>query len=108
MMGSTVKNKVERFVSKLQMHILHRMSKGENMYEVIESDKSTFIVGDGKRATRVKKSLVGEMMNNILIEIDNRQTYKKENVIYLGFKGKNKRKLKLTSIGKQIAKDFSL
>ena len=108
MMGSIMKNKVERFVSKLQLHIIHRMSKGENMYEVIESDKSTFIVGDGKRATRVKKSLVGEMINNILIEIDNRQTYKKDNVIYLGFKGKNKRKLKLTSIGKQIAKDFAL
>ena len=78
------------------------------MYEVIESDKSTFIVGDGKRATRIKKSLAGEMFNNILIEIDNRQTYQKDNVIYLGFKGKNKRKFKLTSIGEQIAKDFSL
>ena len=107
-MSVIMKNKIERFVSKLQLHILHRMSKGENMYEVIESDKSTFIVGEGKRATRVKKSLAGEMFNNILIEIDNRQTYKKDNVIYLGFKGKNKRKFKLTSIGKQIAKDFSL
>ena len=103
-----MKNKIEKFVSKLQLHIIHRMFKGENMYEVIESDKSTFIVGDGKRSTRVKKSLVVEMFNNILIEIDNRQTYKKDNVIYLGFKGKNKRKLKLTSIGKQIAKDFKL
>ena len=107
-MSVTMINKIERFVSKLQMHILHRMSKGENMYEVIESDKSTFIVGDGKRATRIKKSLVDEMINNILIEIDNRQTYKKDNVIYLGFKSKNKRKFKLTPIGKQIAKDFSL
>ena len=107
-MSVIMKNKIERFVSKLQLHILHRMSKGENMYEVIESDKSTFIVGDGKRATRIKKSLAGEMFNNILIEIDNRQTYQKDNVIYLGFKGKNKRKFKLTSIGEQIAKDFSL
>ena len=107
-MSVIMKNKIERFVSKLQLHILHRMSKGENMYEVIESDKSTFIVGDGKRATRIKKSLAGEMFNNILIEIDNRQTYKKDNVIYLGFKGKNKRKFKLTSVGEQIAKDFSL
>ena len=107
-MSVTMKNKIERFVSKLQLHIIHRMSKGENMYEVIESDKSTFIVGDGKRATRIKKSLAGEMFNNILIEIDNRQTYQKDNVIYLGFKGKNKRKFKLTSIGEQIAKDFSL
>ena len=107
-MGSLMKKKIERFVSKLQLHIIHRMSKGENMYEVIESDKSTFIVGDGKRATRIKKSLAREMFHNILIEIDNRQTYQKENVIYLGFKGKNKRKFKLTSIGKQIAKDFSL
>jgi hypothetical protein len=107
-MDSIMKNKVERFVSKLQMHIIDRMSKGENMYEVIESDKSTFIVGDGKRATRIKKTLVDEMINNILIKIDNRQTYKKNNVIYLGFKSKNKRKMKLTSIGKQIAKDFSL
>ena len=107
-MSVIMKNKIERFVSKLQLHILHRMSKGENMYEVIESDKSTFIVGDGKRATRIKKSLAGEMFHNILIEIDNRQTYQKDNVIYLGFKGKNKRKFKLTSIGEQIAKDFSL
>ena len=107
-MGSMMKNKIERFVSKLQLHILHRMSQGENMYEVIESDKSTFIVGDGKRAIRIKKSLAEEMMSNFLIDIDNRQTYKKGNVIYLGFKGKNKRKLKLTSIGKQIAKDFYL
>ena len=107
-MSVIMKNKIEKFVSKLQLHIIHRISKGENMYEVIESDKSTFIVGDGKRATRIKKSLAGEMFNNILIEIDNRQTYQKDNVIYLGFKGKNKRKFKLTSIGKQIAKDFSL
>ena len=107
-MGSIMKKKIERFVSKLQLHIIHRMSKGENMYEVIESDKSTFIVGDGKRATRIKKSLAGEMFHNILIEIDNRQTYQKDNVIYLGFKGKNKRKFKLTSVGEQIAKDFSL
>ena len=107
-MSVIMKNKIERFVSKLQLHIIHRMSKGENMYEVIESDKSTFIVGDGKRATRIKKSLAGEMFNNILIEIDNRQTYQKDNVIYLGFKGKNKRKFKLTSIGEQIAKDFLL
>ena len=107
-MSVTMKNKIERFVSKLQLHILHRMSQGENMYEVIESDKSTFIVGDSKRATRIRKSLVGEMFNNILIEIDNKQTYKKGNVIYLGFTSKNKRKFKLTPIGKQIAKDFSL
>ena len=107
-MDNIMKNKVERFVSKLQLHILHRMSKGEDMYEVIELDKSTFIVGEGKRATRVKKTLVDEMINNILIEIDNKQTYKKGNVIYLGFTNKNKRKLKLTRIGKQIAKDFSL
>ena len=103
-----MKNKTERFVSKLQLHILHRMSQGENLYEVIESDKSTFIVGEGKRATRVKKTLVDEMINNILIEIDNKQTYKKDNVIYLGFKSKNKRKFQLTPIGKQIAKDFAL
>ena len=107
-MGSLMKNKIERFVSKLQLHILHRMSKGEDMYEVIEMDKSTFIVGEGKRATRVKKSLAEEMMNNFLIDIDNKQTYKKGNVIYLGFTSKNKRKLELTRIGKQIAKDFSL
>ena len=107
-MGSIMKNKIERFVSKLQLHIIHRMSKGENMYEVIESDKSTFIVGDGKRATRIKKSLAAEMFHNILIEIDNRQTYQKDNVIYLGFKGKNKRKFKMTSRGEHIAKDFSL
>ena len=107
-MDNIMKNKVERFVSKLQLHILHRMSKDENLYEVIESDKSTFIVGEGKRATRVKKTLVDEMINNFLIEIDNKQTYKKGNVIYLGFTSKNKRKLKLTRIGKQIAKDFSL
>ena len=68
-MDNIMKNKVERFVSKLQLHILHRMSQGENLYEVIESDKSTFIVGEGKRATRVKKTLAEEMMNNILIEI---------------------------------------
>ena len=107
-MSITMEDKIERFVSKLQLHILHRMSQGENMYEVIELDKSTFIVGDGKRATRIKTSLAKEMINNILIDIDNRQTYKKGNVIYLGFKGKNKRKLKLTSVGKQIAKDFAL
>ena len=107
-MGSIMKNKIERFVSKLQLHFIHRMSKGEKMYEVIESDKSTFIVGDGKRATRVRKSLAEEMMSNFLIDIDNRQTYKKGNVIYLGFTSKNKRKFKLTPIGKQIAKDFSL
>ena len=107
-MGSLMKNKIERFVSKLQLHIIHRMSKGEDMYEVIEMDKSTFIVGEGKRATRVRKSLAEEMMSNFLIDIDNKQTYKKGNVIYLGFMSKNKRKLKLTSIGKQIAKDFTL
>ena len=107
-MSVTMKNKIDRFVSKLQLHIIHRMSKGEDMYEVIELDKSTFIVGDGKRATRIRKSLAEEMMSNFLIDIDNRQTYKKGNVIYLGFTSKNKRKLKLTRIGKQIAKDFSL
>ena len=94
-----MENKIERFVSKLQLHILHRMSQGESMYEVIESDKSTFIVGDSKRATRIKTSLAKEMINNILIEIDNRQTYKKGNVIYLGFKGKNKRKLNQRPLG---------
>ena len=82
-MGSLMKNKIERFVSKLQLHILHRMSKGEDMYEGIELDKSTFIVGEGKRATRVRKSLAEEMMSNFLIDIDNKQTYKKGNVIYL-------------------------
>ena len=38
-MGSMMKNKIERFVSKLQLQIIHRMSKGEDMYEVIELDK---------------------------------------------------------------------
>ena len=64
-MCSLMKKKIERFVSKLQLHIIHRMSKGENMYEVIESDKSTFIVGDGKRATRIKKSLAKEMSKKL-------------------------------------------
>ena len=40
--------KTERFVSKLEMHVIGRMHKGEKMYEHIESDKSTLIVGKRK------------------------------------------------------------
>ena len=98
--------KVERFVSKLEMHIISRMHKGEIMYEHIESDKSTFIVGEEKRATRIRTSLVKNLKESGIIRVDNKEYYNKGNVFYLGFKSKNRRKMILTPIGKQIAKEF--
>mgnify|MGYP003636592074 CR=1 FL=1 len=55
----------DRFVSKLELHIMHRMLKGENLYEV-------------------------------------------SNVYFMGFASKNKREMKLTPIGVQIAKEFTI
>ena len=34
----------ERFVSKLELHIMHRMLKGEKLCEFIEKDRSSFII----------------------------------------------------------------
>jgi hypothetical protein len=98
----------ERFVSKLELHILHRMLKGEKLCEHIESDRSTFIIGEEKRATRVRKNLIANMLKNYLIELNIRTHYKKGNVYYLGFVEKNKRQLQLTPVGEQIAKEFSV
>ena len=98
----------ERFVSKLELHIMHRMLKGEKLYEFIEKDRSTFIVGEEKRSTRVKKTLVYNMFKNNLIEINLRKTHKVGNVYFMGFASKNKREMKLTPIGVQIAKEFTI
>ena len=38
----------ERFVSKLELHIMHRMLKGEKLYEFIEKDRSTFKSNESK------------------------------------------------------------
>ena len=100
--------KTERFVSKLELHIISRMHKGENMYEHIEFDKSTFIVGEDKRATRIRSSIVSNLKDSGLIKVDNKEYYRRGNIYYLGYKGKNKRKMMLTPIGKQIAKEFTL
>ena len=102
-MVNVMTKKTERFVTKLEMHIIGRMHKGEKMYEHIESDKSTFIVGEEKRATRIRMSVVKNLKISGLIGVDNKEYYNKGNVFYLGFKSKNKRKMILTSIGKQIA-----
>ena len=98
----------DRFVSKLELHIMHRMLKGENLYEYIEKDRSTFIIGEDKRATRVKKTLVYNMFKNNLLEVNLSKTHKIENVYYMGFASKNKREMKLTPIGAQIAKEFTV
>lgn len=107
-MVNVMTKKTERFVTKLEMHIIGRMHKGEKMYEHIESDKSTFIVGEEKRATRIRMSVVKNLKISGLIGVDNKEYYNKGNVFYLGFKSKNKRKMILTSIGKQIAKEFTI
>ena len=70
----------ERFVSKLELHIMNRMLNGEKLYEFIEKDRSTFIVGKEKRATRVRKSLVYSMFKNNLVEINLRKTHKIDNI----------------------------
>ena len=98
----------ERFVSKLELHIMHRMLKGEKLYEFIEKDRSTFIVGEDKRATRAKKTLVENMFKNNLVKINLRKTYKVSNVYFMGFASKDKREMKLTPIGVQIAKEFTV
>ena len=98
----------ERFVSKLELHIMHRMLKGEKLYEFIEKDRSSFIIGEEKRATRVKKTLVYNMFKNNLVEINLRKTHRVSNVYYMGFASKNKREMKLTPIGVQIAKEFTV
>ena len=98
----------ERFVSKLELHIMNRMLNGEKLYEFIEKDRSTFIVGKEKRATRVRKTLVYGMFKNNLVELNLRKTHKEGNVYFMGFASKNKREMKLTPIGVQIAKEFTL
>ena len=98
----------ERFVSKLELHIMHRMLKGEKLCEFIEKDRSSFIIGEEKRATRVKKTLVYGMFKNNLMEINLRKTHKVGNVYFMGFASKNKREMKLTPIGVQIAKEFTV
>ena len=98
----------DRFVSKLELQSMHRMLKGENLYEYIEKDRSTFIVGKEKRATRVRKTLVYGMFKNNLMEINLRKTHKVGNVYFMGFASKNKREMKLTPIGVQIAKEFTV
>ena len=98
----------ERFVSKLELHIMHRMLKGEELCEHIEKDRSVFIIGEEKRATRVKKTLVYGMFKNNLMEINLRKTHKVGNVYFMGFASKNKREMKLTPIGVQIAKEFTV
>ena len=65
----------ERFISKLELHIMHRMLNGEKLYEFIEKDRSTFIVGKEKRATRVRKTLVYSMFKNNLVEISSIKGY---------------------------------
>jgi len=98
----------ERYISKLELHIMHRMLKGEKLCEFIEKDRSTFIVGKEKRATRVRKTLVYSMFKNNLVELNLRKTHKIDNVYFLGFASKNKREMKLTPIGVQIAKEFTV
>ena len=98
----------ERFISKLELHIMNRMLNGEKLYEFLEKDRSTFIVGEDQRATRVKKTLVYGMFENDLIELNLRKTHKVKNVYFLGFASKNKREMKLTPTGVQIAKEFTV
>ena len=98
----------ERFVSKLELHVMHRMLKGEKLYEYIEKDRSVFIIGEEKRAPRVRKTLVYSMFKSNLMEINLRKTHKVGNVYFMGFASKNKREMKLTPIGEQIAKEFTL
>jgi hypothetical protein len=107
-MRKTMTKMDERFVSKLELHIMNRMLNGEKLYEFIEKDRSTFIVGKEKRATRVRKSLVYGMFKNNLVEINLRKTHKIDNVYFLGFASKDKREMKLTPIGVQIAKEFTV
>ena len=107
-MRKIMANTVDRFVSKLELHILHRMLKGEKLCEHIESDRSTFIIGEEKRATRVRKNLIANMLKNYLVELNIKTHYRKGNVYYLGFVEKNKMQLQLTPVGEQIAKEFNL
>ena len=48
------------------------------------------------------------MFKNNLIEINLRKTHKVSNVYFMGFASKNKREMKLTPIGVQIAKEFTI
>ncbi len=107
-MSKTMTKTDERFVSKLELHVMHRMLKGEKLYEYIEKDRSVFIIGEEKRATRVRKTLVYNMFKNNLVEINLRKTHRVSNVYYMGFASKNKREMKLTPIGAQIAKEFTV
>jgi len=107
-MSKTMTKTDERFVSKLELHVMHRMLKGEKLYEYIEKDRSVFIIGEEKRATRVRKTLVYNMFKNNLVEINLRKTHRVSNVYYMGFASKNKREMKLTPIGVQIAKEFTI
>ena len=45
-------------LNKTEIHILNRMLNKERMTQVIEGDRYVFILGDGKRATRIKESVV--------------------------------------------------
>ena len=42
-------------LNKTEIHILNRMLNKERMTQVIEGDRYVFILGDGKRATRIKE-----------------------------------------------------
>ena len=98
----------EDSLNKTEIHILNRMLKKERMTQVIEGDRYVFILGDGKRATRIKESIVKKLFNQNLLMFDLKTHIKVGNVYYLSYRNKNKRKIVLTEEGKQIAGVFKL
>ena len=57
-------------LNKTEIHILNRMLNKERMTQVIEGDRYVFILGDGKRATRIKESVVKKFDTKISSLID--------------------------------------
>ena len=95
-------------LNKTEIHILNRMLNKERMTQVIEGDRYVFILGDGKRATRIKETIVKKLFNQNLLMFDLKTHMKVGNVYYLSYRNKNKRKIVLTEEGKEIAGIFKL
>ena len=73
-------------LNKTEIHILNRMLNKERMTQVIEGDRYVFILGDGKRATRIKESIVKKLFNQNLLMFDLKTHIKVGNVYYLSYR----------------------
>jgi|TARA_X000001388_G_scaffold75375_1_gene70034 hypothetical protein len=98
----------EDTLNKTEIHILNRMLNKERMTQVIEGDRYTFILGDGKRSTRVKEAVVRKLFNQNFLMFDLKTHMKVGNVYYLSYRNKNKRKIILTDEGREVAGIFKL